>query len=72
MTDKITKIHRERSFQTGKRYIFCLRFAKALNFHVNPYLKLFQEPHVVFVKEADVVDAMARHNFLAMGKTLSK
>jgi hypothetical protein len=27
--------------------------------------KLFQEPHVVFVEEADVVDAVAEHGAFA-------
>jgi hypothetical protein len=41
-------------------------------------LKLFQEPHVVFVEEADVVDAVAEHgdvqihNAFASGRMISK
>jgi len=35
-------------------------------------LKLLQGSHVIFAEEEEDIDAVARHNFLAIGKTLSK
>jgi hypothetical protein len=35
-------------------------------------LKLFQEPHVIFVEEADVVDAVAEHGDFKMAAVVHK
>jgi hypothetical protein len=50
-------------------HISCQTLVKSWPLITKP--KLLQESHVVFAEEEDI-DAVARHNFLAIGKTMSK